>query len=988
MMRKRRLMGIFLSLMLVLGMIPAHSFAAEDEKYETVVAQLPGYDFTFAYNDGWFAESSFTYNPHISTLSALASMETGTADSMRSTLQAMGFEDVEGNGYYGLSNDKPESIAVMAGKKMIRENGEEIPLIGIVVRGYGYNLEWYGNFLIGDGGIHEDFKTTRDEAIRFINSYAKKESITGKAKIWITGHSRGGAVANLVAGYYAMNTDAAVNGFTTSPENVYGYPVGTPDTVVAGTITKGELLSVSAARTDAEYAEDTPGEALIYAEADKDSLIDPADPAFSGIHYLTPDEDLITKLPPKSWNYTVLGTMEEKAYITDQDALLYYLELLYGQEQAEAYKKYGGPANYKWMTFDLDSLSLVEDTSVTEPVSQSLVFDQRTEDLAISVGDPTTYETSYQAVLASAAGLFSTLQGKLIEELTADQTVLIKTGVLTYIAYVKQWYKEKENKNLTDGEAAEIVAAAAITMLRGEEIDPNNFTIDDLLYHLCRYFADNTEKQEDPEDPSTVRYIHKTKLAETLHTTLAKVVNSFGDGDEEGLVSAMNMVYSMLRSGAYGTDGSKETVQGKDDGKAQRTNILMLIGAGVGSDYPAIYEVIQNNGGEGRVSALMDAALPIVKEIKQADNTSKVYDTAEEAADALISMLLRTALDRVFASGKVPSTGYVADQLRSFTETLATNPDKIRRVVTGTLLGADSDTFDIPTQIRTAATFIGQAGAMLQTHLPFTYAAWMLSQDDLYPIIQNKAKEGEYEEPLDVELTATEDAVMYYTLDGSDPTETSTKYTGPITLEQTDETREITLKVIGVRNGKAGQVWEYNYTVEAPVTYRVEKGDGSEWKKGSPEGITFTVKRSCHDEKTIDQFDSLLVDGVKVDESAYGKKAGSVILTLSPEFLETLDTGEHVLAVVFADADPAEASFKVLEKEQQEPEESTEENTEEQESTGDNEGGDSGNTGGNDKKSQNAKTGDDTPIVPLGILMSISLLAMGGIMVYKRKRKD
>jgi LPXTG-motif cell wall-anchored protein len=148
------------------------------------------------------------------------------------------------------------------------------------------------------------------------------------------------------------------------------------------------------------------------------------------------------------------------------------------------------------------------------------------------------------------------------------------------------------------------------------------------------------------------------------------------------------------------------------------------------------------------------------------------------------------------------------------------------------------------------------------------------------------------------------------------------------------------------------------------------------------------VKRSCHDEKTIDQFDSLLVDGVKVDESAYGKKAGSVILTLSPEFLETLDTGEHVLSVVFADADPAEASFKVLEKEQQEPEESTEENTEEQESTGDNEGGDSGNTGGNDKKSQNAKTGDDTPIVPLGILMSISLLAMGGIMVYKRKRKD
>ena len=82
---KETIDGYFLSLMLVLGMIPAHSFEAEDEKYETVVAQLPGYDFTFAYNDGWFAESSFTYNPHISTLSALASMETGTAESMRTS---------------------------------------------------------------------------------------------------------------------------------------------------------------------------------------------------------------------------------------------------------------------------------------------------------------------------------------------------------------------------------------------------------------------------------------------------------------------------------------------------------------------------------------------------------------------------------------------------------------------------------------------------------------------------------------------------------------------------------------------------------------------------------------------------------------------------------------------------------------------------------------------------------------------------------------
>ena len=237
---------------------------------------------------------------------------------------------------------------------------------------------------------------------------------------------------------------------------------------------------------------------------------------------------------------------------------------------------------------------------------------------------------------------------------------------------------------------------------------------------------------------------------------------------------------------------------------------------------------------------------------------------------------------------------------------------------------------------------------------------------------------------------------MYYTLDGSDPTEQSEKYTGPITLTQTDEKQEITLKVIGVRNGKAGQVWEYNYVVEAPVTYSVVSGDNSEWKKGTEESISVTFKRSCNDEKTIDLFDGLTVDGKKVDESSYTKKAGSVILTLTPEFLETLEVGKHGLAASFKDADPAEASFTVLEKDEEEEEQEEEE--EEQEDPGENEGeqgkpdGDpdeskdpSGKPSG--KPSGDVRTGDDTPVLFFEILMIASFIASGGILVLRKKNK-
>lgn len=96
---------------------------------------------------------------------------------------------------------------------------------------------------------------------------------------------------------------------------------------------------------------------------------------------------------------------------------------------------------------------------------------------------------------------------------------------------------------------------------------------------------------------------------------------------------------------------------------------------------------------------------------------------------------------------------------------------------------------------------------------------------------------------------------------------------------------------------------------EAP-TYVVTEGDGQVWAKGTDAPVRVTVKRSEKDDETFSHFTGIAVDGKDVDADSYTAEAGSVIVNLKPAYLETLAVGNHALTVRFDDGS-AEASFAI-----------------------------------------------------------------------------
>lgn len=216
----------------------------------------------------WFAHDSVSYDHNLGRFSALVSMigydmsvpedENSLQNKgIKKMLEAIGMDTTE---TYGVSLREEVNYVLSHGKYDM--DGRESDLI--ICAFIGSRLEqWYDNFDSGTGATHKGFQTAENfvygKLTEFINTLGIEKEST---KILITGHSRGGAVANLLGVHLIKEEKFALK------ENTFTYTFAAP----AATILE-----------------------------EKDA------PEFRRIFNIVNEEDFVTRCMPREWGYGRYG---------------------------------------------------------------------------------------------------------------------------------------------------------------------------------------------------------------------------------------------------------------------------------------------------------------------------------------------------------------------------------------------------------------------------------------------------------------------------------------------------------------------------------------------------------------------------------------------------------------------------------------------------------------------------------------------------------
>lgn len=213
---------------------------------------------TVSLDDAWFAQDSYRYQHRLATtcavLAAVCNSESqyyskveGSQPYAEQTLGALGFNDIRTESYAFRSSLLDEAGAFLTGSydiaaytlasKTIPGPGTAGPttLVFVGIRG-SYGVEWLSNFNLGNGSganpDHQGFRTAENEVQQALATYLRAIGANPQhTRILITGHSRGGAIANLLA---ANLDNLSGTGEQLAPASgVYAYTFATPGTTRA-----------------------------------------------------------------------------------------------------------------------------------------------------------------------------------------------------------------------------------------------------------------------------------------------------------------------------------------------------------------------------------------------------------------------------------------------------------------------------------------------------------------------------------------------------------------------------------------------------------------------------------------------------------------------------------------------------------------------------------------------------------------------------------
>jgi len=187
-----------------------------------------------------FSQSSFVYNHDLARLGArLSAVAYGrnaniSSEPIRDRLIDMGFGNIVQSNYNRISRPLHHIVGYTLAHQEIEMNGVVRPVVFVVIRGTVGDDQWHSNFTIGrNGNVHgfEHYGFSQAEQSLHIGLHNYLTRLEGQGLynaedgiIFITGHSRGAAVANLLA--YRLN----MTGELVGRENLFAYTFATPNT--------------------------------------------------------------------------------------------------------------------------------------------------------------------------------------------------------------------------------------------------------------------------------------------------------------------------------------------------------------------------------------------------------------------------------------------------------------------------------------------------------------------------------------------------------------------------------------------------------------------------------------------------------------------------------------------------------------------------------------------------------------------------------------
>lgn len=686
---------------------------------------------SFEYHDECFQRPSSKGCRHLITLSAQAAISSRSrfgekedkyeqdtsngAQNVKAFLSNMGFEDVEANEWYSHEMQE-ESVGVSVGHRTINVNGKTYTLLAIIPRSAGYRQEWAGDMNVEKGNIHKGFKEARDEALRFTKQYINKHNINGDLKVWIAGHSRGGAVSNVLGGFFAGGGISYFgDGVSITPDDVYCYTFATPRTIIPDA-SNNEVLSVDGARSGV-YIYDTPGEAYQFTGG---GIIEPVDDVFNGIRNYPFPYDIVTYLPFDLWGYTYYGDICEYEGVTE-DMMKEQLKAL-DENVYEKYEKDSSPSGFHEKTFDIANLSVTDvplglsgEEGMTYFIQNRLIQGIQHFDTIDKYVDG-----DYQEALSSYSAAFFMMQ-PIFDEIEGVESLIVQPMLFSYLDFAAK-------KLMEEGRASTEMEGAAIALLEimefaldDEYIDIDSFTVDQFIYKLAKFVADNKDSEAAKKVSELI-----TKAVPTQYQSIAKTAlkNYYPGSNEPGFdptnVPMGDIALAFLCACAYGADSTSkayETESQRNPVEVRKilyglTSVMSYISADIAEINTAI------NNGNGSYKGFVAAMLKVMMKYKNPDTGgTAVYATLADASDGEFKDALNVIDTK--ANEIIDNKGLYNQEFKDMLNGhIAQAKDRISemRIVIMDILFDNDSTFDTEYNINNLATLIGNINRIPFAH--------------------------------------------------------------------------------------------------------------------------------------------------------------------------------------------------------------------------------------------------------------------------------